>query len=328
MHTVTSSNLRPESTLQYGDAIQITGPKKRMYTIVLQEGHHFHTQHGAIAHASFVGKPDGCLVDIGGRDHLVIRPLLHDYVMSMPRGAAIIYPKDAAQIIGFADIHPGLTVIEAGVGSGALSLFLLRSLAGTGRLASFERREEFRDIAAANVRGFHGETPNWDLILGDLATELGDHVEPGTADRVLLDMLAPWECIPAAAKALRPGGLILAYIATVTQLSRTVEALRAFGSFTQPSSSETLVRGWHVDGLAVRPDHRMVAHTGFLMTARRVADGIEVPDFRRRANKAEFDDADIELWTPGALGDRDPSEKRLRRAARDAKRQADAIGND
>ena len=324
MKPVTSDS----SYLSYGDALQITGPKRRINTIVLREGAQFSTQHGSIQHADLVGLPDGSVVKIGGRDHLVIRPLLNDYVMSMPRGAAIIYPKDAAQIVAFGDIHPGLTVVEAGVGSGALSLFLLRSLAGTGRLVSFERREEFRDIAEANVRGFFGDTPNWDLSLGDFQDALPQHVDAGEADRILLDMLAPWECIDAAAVALKPGGLILCYVATVPQLSRTVEAIRAHGSFTVPVASETLVRGWNVDGLAVRPDHRMVAHTGFLMTARRVADGVRVPDFKRRAGKAEFADEDIEIWTPGALGDRNPSDKRLRRVARDAARQAEGLQGD
>lgn len=312
--------------LQWGDVVQLTGPKQRLHTIVLTEAKQFHTQHGSLDHAAFVGLDDGSLVEVGGAPHLAIRPLLHDYVMSMPRGTAIIYPKDAAHICGFADIHPGLTVIEAGVGSGALSLWLLRALAGTGALVSFERREEFRDVAEANVTGFFGERPdNWTTVLGDLADALPEHVPAGTADRVLLDMLAPWECVDATAEALRPGGLVLCYVATVTQLSRTVEAIRADGRFTAPTSSETLVRGWHVEGLAVRPDHRMVAHTGFLMTARRVADGVELPSFRRRAAKADFADADIEAWTPGALGDRERSDKRARRAARDARRQADAI---
>lgn len=311
---------------QWGDVVQITGPKQKMYTIVLTEGKQFGTQRGAVPHERFVGLDDGSLITVGEAEYLVIRPLLHDYVMSMPRGAAIIYPKDAAHIVGFADIHPDLTVVEAGVGSGALSLWLLRALHGTGRLVSFERREEFREVAEANVTGFFGERPrNWDTVLGDLAEELGEHVADGEADRVLLDMLAPWECVDASARALRPGGLILCYVATVTQLSRVVEAIRADGRFTAPKSTETLVRGWHVEGLAVRPDHRMVAHTGFLMTARRIADGVELPSFRRRAAKADFADADVEAWTPGALGDRVPSAKRARRARRDALRQADAI---
>lgn len=313
---------------QWGDIVQITGPKQKLYTIVLTEGKQFGTQRGAIPHADFIGLLDGSLVTVGESEYLAIRPLLHDYVMSMPRGAAIIYPKDAAHIIGFADIHPDLTVVEAGVGSGALSLWLLRALHGTGRLVSFERREEFRDVAEANVAGFFGERPaNWETVLGDLAEELGEHVPDGEADRVLLDMLAPWECVDATADALRPGGLVLCYVATVTQLSRTVEAIRADGRFTAPKSTETLVRGWHVEGLAVRPDHRMVAHTGFLLTARRIADGVELPSFRRRAAKAEFAAADVEAWTPGALGDRVPSEKRARRARRDAQRQAGAIAS-
>lgn len=311
---------------QWGDVVQLTGPKQRLHTIVLTEGKQFHTQHGAMPHADFLGLDDGSLVEVGGAPHLAIRPLLHDYVMSMPRGAAIIYPKDAAHIVGFADIHPDLTVVEAGVGSGALSLWLLRALHGTGRLVSFEKRAEFLDVAEANVTGFFGERPaNWTTALGDLSEALPAHVGRAEADRVLLDMLAPWECIDASATALRPGGLILCYVATVTQLSRVVEAIRSDGRFTAPKSQETLVRGWHVEGLAVRPDHRMVAHTGFLMTARRVADGVELPSFRRRAAKAEFSDADIEAWTPGAVGERSSSDKRARRAARDARRQAEAI---
>lgn len=312
--------------LRYGDPVQLTGPKQRLHTTVLAEGKTFHTQHGALPHADIVDLPDGSVVHVGEQPYLALRPLLHDYVMSMPRGAAIVYPKDAGHILTFADIGPGLTVVEAGVGSGALSLSLLRALGGEGELVSFERREEFRDIAEANVTGWFGERPaNWRTVIGDLAETLGDHVPAGGADRVLLDMLAPWECVDAAATALKPGGLVLAYVATVTQLSRMVEAIRHDGRFTRPVSQETLVRGWHVEGLAVRPDHRMVAHTGFLTIARRLADGTDLPEFRRRAGKATFSDEDVELWTPGAVGDREKSDKRLRRAVRDAKRQSDAI---
>ncbi len=310
---------------QWGDVVQLTGPKQKLYTIVLTEGKQFGTQHGALPHADFVGLDDGSLVTIGEAAYLAIRPLLADYVMSMPRGAAIIYPKDAAQILAQADVFPGATVVEAGVGSGALSLWLLRAIGGTGRLVSFERREEFAEVAEGNVVGFLGAEPeNWRIVTGDLVEELPAALEPGTVDRVVLDMLAPWECVEVVADALKPGGIVVCYIATVTQLSRVAEAFRDSGLFTEPESSETLVRGWHVEGLAVRPDHRMVAHTGFLLTARRLAPGAVLPALKRRASKTEYGEEDVELWTPGALGERTSSAKALRRKVREAKAGASA----
>jgi tRNA (adenine57-N1/adenine58-N1)-methyltransferase len=243
----------------------------------------------------------------------------------MPRGAAIIYPKDAAQILAQADIFPGATVVEAGVGSGALSLWLLRAIGPTGTLHSFERREEFADVARANVTTFLGATPeNWDITIGDLVETLPEVAEPGTVDRVVLDMLAPWECLDVAADALTPGGVIICYIATVTQLSRVSEALRRTGQFTNPESSETMIRGWHVEGLAVRPDHRMIGHTGFLLTARRLAPGTVLPELKRRASKSDFSDEDVEAWTPGSLGERTASAKNLRKTARHAQAAAEA----
>jgi tRNA (adenine57-N1/adenine58-N1)-methyltransferase len=242
----------------------------------------------------------------------------------MPRGAAIIYPKDAAQILAHADIFPGATVVEAGVGSGALSLWLLRGIGPEGTLKSFERRDEFAEIARGNVTSFLGaEPPNWSVTVGDLVEALPTVAEQGSVDRVVLDMLAPWECLEACADALKPGGVLLCYIATVTQLSRVAEAIRHTGKFTDPDSSETMVRGWHVEGLAVRPDHRMVAHTGFLLTARRLAPDTVLPSLKRRASKTDFSDEDVELWTPGSLGERQSSSKRARKVARQAVSQAE-----
>jgi tRNA (adenine57-N1/adenine58-N1)-methyltransferase len=244
--------------------------------------------------------------------------------MSMPRGAAIVYPKDAAQIVMQADIFPGAVVVEAGVGSGALSLALLRAIGAEGRLASFERRQEFADVATANIETFFGRLPDtWDVVVGDLAEELPAHFPPGTVDRVVLDMLAPWECMDAVADALAPGGVVICYIATATQLSRVAEYIRNTGLFTDPDASETMVRGWHVEGLAVRPDHRMVAHTGFLLTARRLAPGAIAPTVKRRASKSSYGDEDVELWTPGAVGDRDITDKNLRKRAREAAKAAE-----
>lgn len=328
--------------LGYGDRVQLTGPKGRLNTITLIEGGEFHSHHGLIRHADLVGLPDASVVrNSSGEDYLALRPLLSDFVMSMPRGAAIVYPKDAAQILSLADIFPGARVVEAGVGSGALSLHLLRGIGPEGELHSFERREEFADIARANAAAYTGRAPdNWTVTVGDLQEELLARLPEGSVDRVILDMLAPWECIEVAASSLKPGGVVLCYVATVTQLSRVAEELRRSGEFTHPKSSETLVRGWHVEGLAVRPDHRMVAHTGFLISARRLAPGTELPSLKRRASKSDFDDADMAAWTPDlvdgdasvwspeAVGERNKSSKVLRKRLRDAQRLADERGVD
>jgi tRNA (adenine57-N1/adenine58-N1)-methyltransferase len=303
-----------------GDRVQLTGPKGKLNTITLEPGKEFHTHRGILAHDDVIGLPDGSVVTNNvGVEHLALRPLLSDFVMSMPRGAAIIYPKDAAQIIAQADIFPGATVVEAGVGSGALSLWLLRAIGPTGRLASFERREEFADVARGNVATFLGYDPeNWAVTLGDLAEALPTTMDDGSVDRVVLDMLAPWECLDVVSAALKPGGVLLCYVATVTQLSRVAEAIRGSGLYTNPDSNETMVRGWHVEGLAVRPDHRMIGHTGFLITARRLAPDTVLPELKRRPSKTDFDDADFEAWTPGALGERAVSPKSLRKRVRAA----------
>ncbi|MEB4616316.1 tRNA (adenine-N1)-methyltransferase [Leucobacter sp. M11] len=313
---------RPQSgPFQLGDRVQLTGPKGRKNTITLIADGEFHSHRGVIAHAAIVGLPDASVIEnSSGEEYLAIRPLLADYVMSMPRGAAIVYPKDAAQIVSLGDIFPGATVVEAGVGSGALTLNLLRAIGPEGRLASFERREEFAEIASANISGFLGHDPaNWSVTVGDLQDELEARFAEGEVDRVVLDMLAPWECVPAVARALKPGGVVICYVATATQLSRTAEELRRSGLFTHPQSSETMVRGWHVEGLAVRPDHRMVAHTGFLITARRLAPGVVLPELKRRASKGDFSEEDVAAWTPDLIGERPKSEKILRKNLRQAR---------
>ncbi|HEX5858778.1 MAG TPA: tRNA (adenine-N1)-methyltransferase [Microbacterium sp.] len=322
---MTDVQTRPSGPFRLGDRVQLTGPKNRLHTVTLRPGGELHTHHGVLKHEALVGLPDGSVVsNSAGHEYLALRPLLRDFVMSMPRGAAIIYPKDAAQILAQADVFPGATVVEAGVGSGALALWLLRAVGPEGRLVSFERREEFADVARANVETFLGETPpSWQVVVGDLVEELPDVVPAGSVDRVVLDMLAPWECIDVVADALTPGGVVLCYIATATQLSRVAEYIRGTGLFTEPDASETMVRGWHVEGLAVRPDHRMVAHTGFLLTARRLAPGSVLPELKRRASKSSYGDQDVELWTPGAVGDRDITDKNLRKRVREAQRAAD-----
>ncbi len=316
---------RPSGPFRVGDRVQLTGPKGRLHTITLREDGELHTHHGVLKHTALIGQPDGSVVaNSGGREYLALRPLLRDFVMSMPRGAAIVYPKDAAQIVSQADVFPGAVVVEAGVGSGALAQSLLRAVGDAGRHISFERRAEFAAVAEANVETFLGGRPaNWDVVVGDLVEQLPHTAAAASVDRVVLDMLAPWECIGAVAEALTPGGVVLCYIATATQLSRVAEFIRNTGLFTDPEASETMVRGWHVEGLAVRPDHRMVAHTGFLLTARRLAPGAVPPEVQRRASKSSYGDEDVELWTPGAVGDRQITDKNRRKRVREAQKAAD-----
>lgn len=301
--------------------MQLTDPKGRLHTITLEPGKEFHTHRGRLSHNDLIGAPDGSTIkNSAGVEYLAVRPLLSDYVLSMPRGAAVVYPKDAGQIVAMADIFPGARVVEAGVGSGALSMSLLRAVGDFGHLHSFERREEFADIARGNVEGFFGGPhPAWQISIGDLVQTLPTAVEAGTIDRVVLDMLAPWECLEVVADALAPGGVLICYVATVTQLSRVAEASRDHGGFTEPSAWESLVRGWHLEGLAVRPQHRMHGHTGFLITTRRLAPGVTAPLRKRRPAKGATQ-GDIELptgeWSPEDMGERTTSEKKIRRVRR------------
>lgn len=271
---------------QAGDRIQLTDPKGKLYSFTITPGKEWHTHKGWITHDDLIGLPEGSVVSTtAGLKFTAFIPLLADYVLSMPRGATIVYPKDAAMIVGVADIYPGARVLEAGVGSGALTLSLLRAVGPTGSVHSVERRQDFADNATANITDYFGEKPsNWSLEVGSVQEQIVD----GEFDRVILDMLAPWECVEMAAKILRPGGVFLAYVATTTQLSATAEALKDDGHFTEPESSETIVRGWHHEGLAVRPQQRMIGHTGFLIQSRRMAPGIDVLPRRRRPAKGAY----------------------------------------
>ena len=263
-----------------GERVQLTDPKGRLHTVTLAAGKQFHTHRGAIEHDALIGADEGSVVaSTSGTLYLALRPLLVDFMLSMPRGAAVIYPKDSAQILSMGDIYPGATVLEAGAGSGALTCALLRAVGPEGRVISYENRADHAEVAVRNVETFFGaRPPNWSLRIADAAAHGTD--EP--VDRVILDMLSPWEVLPAVGAALNPGGVFVGYVATTTQLSRLVEALRADGSFTEPSAWESMVRGWHVVGLAVRPEHRMIGHTAFLVTARRLPAGVTAPARQRR----------------------------------------------
>lgn len=279
-----------------GDWVRLTDAKGRKHNVHLEVGKEFSTKKGQIRHDDLIGRPEGVLVESSmGGQYQAFRPLLHEYVVSMPRGAAIIYPKDAAQIVAMADVFPGARVVEAGAGSGSLTTYLLRAVGPSGTLSSYEIREEFAETARGNVEQlFGGGHPAWTLRVGDVR----EAIVETELDRLILDMVDPWTCVDLAAERLIAGGIVCAYMATTTQLSCFVETVRAHGGFTEPQSWETMMRGWHVEGLAVRPEHSMVGHTAFLTTARRMAPGERsLPKTRRPAPGA---------YGPDYLGPRPP----------------------
>jgi tRNA (adenine57-N1/adenine58-N1)-methyltransferase len=275
-----------DRNFKYGDRVQLTDSKGKLYSITLSAGSEWHTHKGVLKHETLVGLPEGSIVATSGElKFQVFRPLLADYVLSMPRGATIVYPKDAAMIIGIADIKPGIKVLEAGVGSGALSISILRAVGESGHLHSVEIRDDFAKISQENVKNYFADAPkNWKLTVGALQEQKLE----SDYDRVILDMLSPWECVETAAHALVPGGVFISYVATTTQLSKIAEAIKDNGNFTEPESSETIVRGWHHEGLAVRPQHRIIGHTGFLIFSRRMAPGVPVLQRRRRPSKGSY----------------------------------------
>ncbi|WP_293951507.1 tRNA (adenine-N1)-methyltransferase [uncultured Corynebacterium sp.] len=271
---------------QPGDRVQLTDAKRRHFTIVLEPGGSYHTHRGQIPHDEIIGADEGTVVQSTmGSDFLCFRHLMVDHVLSMPRGAAVIYPKDSAQILVEGDIFPGARVLEAGAGSGALSMALLRAIGHDGKLISYEIRDDHLEYAVSNVEEYFGERPaTWDPRLGDLKEVTVDDLG-GPVDRIVLDMLEPWECLETCKDLLIPGGVFMTYVATVPQLMKVMEGLRELQCFTEPRAWESLIRDWKVEGLATRPEHRMNAHTAFLVLARRLADGVTPPRPQRRARR-------------------------------------------
>lgn len=252
--------------LRAGERVLLVDQKERRYLLRLREGAEFHTHAGIVAHDALIGAEEGTTVEGNtGRRFLVLRPTLADVVLKMPRGAQVIYPKDLGAILLAADISPGVRVLESGVGSGALSMTLLRAGAV---VLGYELRAEFAERARANVEALLGPDVAYTVEVRDLT----DGIDERQLDRVLLDMPCPWAVVGAAAEALRPGGILCSYLPTINQTAQLREAL-ASGPWGIAESFELLRRSWHVEARSVRPDHRMVAHTGFLTTARRLAVG-------------------------------------------------------
>ena len=251
-----------------GDHCLLTDAKGRHFLITLEEGGTFHFHNGLLAHDDVIGRPEGSVLQssLGGR-LVAVRPRLADYILNMKRGAQVVYPKDLGAIIVWGDIGPGMTVLEAGTGSGALTMALVRAVGPTGRVVSVERREDHADHARRTLGEFFGGIPlNLDLRLGEVA----DHIADVQPDRLVLDLPEPFGVVEAAAQSLPSGAIWVSYVPTVPQVQQTSDALRRVGCFTQLTSFEVLHREWNVDGRSVRPDHRMVGHTGFITVARKI----------------------------------------------------------
>ena len=254
--------------LAAGDVVLFVDRKQRQYLKTLKAGTKLSVQGGRMECDELIGLPAGSRVKNSVNEtFLVFHPSYAELVLNLPRQAQVIYPKDVGPILLWGDVRPGLTVVESGIGPGALSIALLRAIGPEGRLVSYEIRPDFADLARGTVARFHGEAPNWTIKIADVHETLD---EPG-ADRVVLDLPEPWRLLDRAAASLVPGGLFVGYVPTVLQVKALVDALHAHDAFGMTETFETLQRFWHVRELSIRPQHRMVAHTGFVTVARRLA---------------------------------------------------------
>ena len=279
--------------LQNGERIHLVDHKGRHYALTLKAGDRFQHSGDTIAHDDLIGKEDGSLVTLSrGKRMVALLPTLGEYVLKMPRGAQVIYPKDLAMITIWADIYPGARVFEAGTGSGALTMALLRAVGERGEVVSYEAREDFARTAVKNIERYLGPVLNFTMRKQDAYEGIDSDRETGLFDRIVLDLPEPWRVVPHAVKALRSGGVYLSYVPTVPQAQQTVEALQRAAVFGLIETFETLLRPWNIEGRSVRPAHRMVAHSGFITVARKVEPGLWVS--RPRANWADLADQETE----------------------------------
>ncbi len=255
--------------LEEGEPVLLLDRRGRRYMMVLQAGRIYDLRGGKLPHDTLLGRDEGLTAETSrGERLLVLRPTLAEFVLEMPRGAQVIYPKDLGMLLLWGDVYPGATVLEAGTGSGALTMTLLRAVGPAGRVISYEVREDFARQARRNIDRFLENVENLTVRPQDIYTGIPD----APVDRLFLDLPEPWRVVPPGAGALRPGGVWVSYVPTVPQAQQTVEALRADRRFAVVETMETLLRPWNIEGLSVRPAHRMVAHTGFITTARRVGE--------------------------------------------------------
>lgn len=336
--------------LRVGEKIQFTDRKGKRITAQLVAGGVTQTEHGLICHDDVIGQSEGVVITtvsakretqqtivdpskssnkpwkaaraIGGWDYVVMRPRMVDYVLSMPRGAQIMYPKDIAQVIALGDIRSGMRVLESGAGSGAMSLSLLDAVGERGNLTTIELRPDFARIAESNATLYYGKRPEWwNLLTGDFDS-VAKTLEAHSVDRIMLDMLDPWNRLEQAHRVIVPGGVLISYVTTTTQMSRMAEALRESGMWTEPEIQETLERTWKAQGLAVRPDHAMIGHTGFLIVSRAMAEGFSALKKREHGTKDTVSDIDDMTAEERAeqledLSLRDISDRKLRKVLRD-----------
>ena len=276
------------SHFQNGERIHLVDKKGRQYALTLKAGDTYQLSGHKIPHDDLIGKPDGSLVTLSGEKPMIaLRPTFGEYVLKMPRGAQVLYPKDLALIPMWADVYPGARVFEAGTGSGALTMALLRAVGPRGLVVTYEAREDFARTAMTNIERYMGTMPNL-IPFRKNAYEGIDLLDDGLPfDRLVLDLPEPWQVVPHAALVLRSGGMYLSFVPTVPQVQRTVEALERTGVFGMIETFETLLRTWSIQGRSVRPDHRMVAHSGFLTVARKVESGFWTA---RQASRLESED--------------------------------------